>query len=532
MGIGYATAGKEAVVKANKLYIPADLDFTLIPGYEEKHHDKYAYLISTIYLEGLLSDSFDGFVNLRTDLLMKIIGKTHYYKIRDGLETCNIIDIDHTYSQGDFSKSYRLNIISKFKFVSISDKKIDGRITKWKQDLQKNLKKEKVHNGLKYNLQELEIDHESAYAFISDRLKKDPSYCLNQYAADESSIGMIQNKDFRFVVDTKAGRVHTNVTNISRELRQFFIYIDIKGDRQRLVNIDIANSQPCLFNSLINDYLKDSRYYNTTSNTKPTNNTKTTTNNILSYVSENFISNNNSELCREIKLYRDLTMQGKFYEYCMKEFKIDLSQRDDFKKVFFKTIFFSKVNDNYRHHYSRMFEDLFPNIYKIILHYKKGDYKNLPISLQRSEADIMIKNVSKRIVHDYKGVFFLTIHDSIVCTEEYADKFYDIMMEELQKRLGDKPTLNKKPLEAETIDMDNPKGTLDINPYGLTIFYNKLNDKVTIKAHLDSEDVIGCTFDNLKDLEKKLRKAVNDIDCFDLMTYCDRQYRNLKRQAA
>ena len=75
-------------------------------------------------------------------------------------------------------------------------------------------------------------------------IKGQPSNVAKRYKA-LSSIKKFASKDFYYSVDENIGRFHSNIANIKKELRAF-----IKYDGQKLVNIDIKNSQP-LFSTLL-----------------------------------------------------------------------------------------------------------------------------------------------------------------------------------------------------------------------------------------------------------------------------------------
>jgi hypothetical protein len=53
--------------------------------------------------------------------------------------------------------------------------------------------------------------------------------------------------NFYYSVDDNVGRFHSNLTNIKKELRNYITY-----DDQKLVNIDIKNSQPFFSTLLFN----------------------------------------------------------------------------------------------------------------------------------------------------------------------------------------------------------------------------------------------------------------------------------------
>ena len=64
---------------------------------------------------------------------------------------------------------------------------------------------------------------------------------------DETAIEFIRDKHFFFHL-CDYGRVHTNLTNLNGNLRKYLMY---KGES--LVNLDIRNSQPLVFASILKD---------------------------------------------------------------------------------------------------------------------------------------------------------------------------------------------------------------------------------------------------------------------------------------
>jgi hypothetical protein len=65
----------------------------------------------------------------------------------------------------------------------------------------------------------------------------------------------------------------------------------------------------------------------------------------------------------------------------------------------------------------QLFQRDFPNVWRAIKYYKRNDYKNLALKLQRLEADIMIGDVVKWFAENKPDVPIFTIHDSILTTQ-------------------------------------------------------------------------------------------------------------------
>jgi hypothetical protein len=116
--------------------------------------------------------------------------------------------------------------------------------------------------------------------------------------------------------------------------------------------------------------------------------------------------------------------------------------RSLFKIRFFKKVFYSKENPYYISEERKRFTELFPNVSQIISYYKKDDYRNLAISLQRAEAEIMINKVVPKLSE--KGIYALTIHDSILTTPDKTETVKKIILKEFENQYGLIPTIKTK----------------------------------------------------------------------------------------
>ena len=159
----------------------------------------------------------------------------------------SIIETDNRYILKEKFKAYRLsenyrNV--KTKQVKIEDEKIVSNYWNYKAKKKKKIT-EIPHKYIFSCLEQVEIDYEAAKEFLNKTVLD-----FEQYNSWNCSIDMIYNKDWFFVVDKTAGRVHNNITNLSKNFRPF-----LKFNNQNLIEIDISNSQPLLFNILISRYL-------------------------------------------------------------------------------------------------------------------------------------------------------------------------------------------------------------------------------------------------------------------------------------
>lgn len=214
----------------------------------------------------------------------------------------------------------------------------------------------------------------------------------------DMNINKIDNKDWDNSTSTNTGRFFNNISQMPRELRSTLY----NNDGEELVELDIANSQPFLFNQLINENIDlDKSIFNE---------------------------------YEDVKLYKELTEKGKLYDYIIKKWNIKID-RHLFKKHFFGKIFYCKTKSNYRYEYSKLFMKEFPHVFELIIELKKGDYTNLAKQLQKRESSLIVYQIGKILMQ--KNIWFITVHDSIICKESDSKEVNDIM-----KKIFNKNKLN------------------------------------------------------------------------------------------
>ena len=213
-----------------------------------------------------------------------------------------------------------------------------------------------------------------------------------------------------FRVDEFAGRIHTNLTQLKRELRAY-LHVEGKG----LVEIDIKNSQPLFIGLAARDggVVEDERYL---------------------------------RLCED-DLYQYLADKG---GWDRKTVKKQLTQM---------ALFAPNNHHSQRSPVKKLFDAEFPAIADYIRRQKNGTattnpkpWNRLAKVAQTMEAKFIIGGVCDRIRKESVDCWVSTIHDSILTQPESVDLVLGIIREEFTK-LGVKPRL-----EAEVLSPNAQSG--------------------------------------------------------------------------
>ncbi|WP_123921478.1 hypothetical protein [Chryseobacterium viscerum] len=243
-----------------------------------------------------------------------------------------------------------------------------------------------------------------------------------------------------FVCHSKDKRLHTNLTNMNRELRKY-----LKYDGHSLQNIDINNSQIffllVLLHKIKNRKLQD---------------TETESSIILELSSVSLCN-------KEFQSFHDLVVSGTFYkvlgerlmkekglrdyyikmEYDYKSKKVNYVRFDnpkDLMKPIAFEILFSKNN-----HYTpekKWFREQFPTIYKVIETIKSKNHNTLALLLQNLEAEAILDITVTKIKEFNKNIPIYTIHDSILTIPEHTNEVKRIMIESIFDFTGLKPSVS------------------------------------------------------------------------------------------
>ena len=226
---------------------------------------------------------------------------------------------------------------------------------------------------------------------------------INQYNADLISIKKFARGRFFIEQPDQQSRVYTNLSNLNSDLRQFLYYKPTKG---KVVNLDIRNSQPYLFSLLLMDQYRD------------------------------------QPLPDDVALYITLTATGKFYEEMMVHLGVASSDRRAFKIRFFASIFFCKAHYSQCTVEGKVFKTLFPNVSRLVSHYKKAGHNQLAIRMQRAEAFIILKTVGAELGKQH--IWWSSIHDSVVVEEAHAEAVKALILKAFMAAVGIPPTIQQE----------------------------------------------------------------------------------------
>lgn len=279
-----------------------------------------------------------------------------------------------------------------------------------------------------------------------------PKNPKTQYEASIVNIDKICDHNYEVHIDTTVHRLHSVITNMQSDFRNFLSY-----DEKELVNIDIHNSQPYLACLLFNPLFWDGKSPLPISIGCLPSNIQDLLNHheVMSEIKEFFKSHNTIEFQPYIKT----VASGMFYEEFVNVAKSKLGviiSRKEAKTLMFHILFSSNKgqHDNptinkLKKLFSSVVYPQVAELFKIIKRSHKSikaekQHNRLACLLQSIESEIILHRVCKRIWMEHnQQVPIFTIHDSIATTIPNKGIVYSIMRDELTKAIGIPPCLDE-----------------------------------------------------------------------------------------
>jgi hypothetical protein len=251
---------------------------------------------------------------------------------------------------------------------------------------------------------------------------------LNKYTKAILERKLLEIKDKQLFISRNGinGRITTNLSLLNHDFKQFIIGYDY--------NLDICASQPSmlvLFINLIKE-LKGCRAPRVISYSCS----------YLSYVckiiEKNLGNTDGSRFIEElkkvklpteddIKKWRYLCKDGDIYEYFASQVKKitnhEISRSD--AKQFFITIMYSHPKSSSQLEYTKVFNSVFPSIYKFINSIKlmakiKRSHRMFPIILQSTESFMWVENILPEL--DKMNIKYHFIHDSVIIKKSDVER--------------------------------------------------------------------------------------------------------------
>lgn len=214
----------------------------------EKHVDEGLWIIHLLFGRKFYDSrrtKKDRWYQLSRRRLEKVIDKRRVTAwIRFWMDNGYIERCGNGFIPGLKSYEYRMVLVFRLQPAEIywvQDRKVKMKLAKYYKS-REFWHDDPLYKKMHKNLYKISIDKEAAIDFIntekdySNTKIKDPEYAR---AVDESSIEMLASCHRNFMVD-EYGRNHSNLTNLSKDLRQFLF---LKLDDDGISITDIKNSQ-------------------------------------------------------------------------------------------------------------------------------------------------------------------------------------------------------------------------------------------------------------------------------------------------
>lgn len=432
------------------LFVPENFDIDEIlrrspPNFRYKR-EHFIYLVHLLYDIPLRNKDLDmDYVPLYSKILQSKI--RNYKNCLDYLEAQGVIKVDKQYIKSKKSRGYKFmsSYNSNPKGIFITDKKFIKKILKFNK-IDNNVIVENDIDKLEYLTKwydsRLEVDYISAKQYLEELYNKEKKkYFLTEENAKRKYnlrllvLIKLKRQEFLSVVDSTAGRLHTVLTQLKGDLRQFVRY-----GGNPLVAVDITNSQPYLSSVLLNPKLFTNNHM--LSVLKLYNQSLDGQNLFLKI--EKYASS------KSVMQYLDWVKSGRLYE----EFGLILEKEGLIKGIEFgdkpirkqaKEILFSAFfSPNQAIGYNvaiKLFKQYFPDVYNIFSLVKSKSHRTLACALQNIEAKLVLRKACFILSEKYPDIPIFTLHDSIITTVGNEKIVHSVMFDVLLENVGIEPHL-------------------------------------------------------------------------------------------
>ncbi|MHA1949689.1 MAG: hypothetical protein ACW99G_07225 [Candidatus Thorarchaeota archaeon] len=401
----------QGYVRMPFVYNPVGFDpKRFLPSKLHKYSDDARYIVHKIYEQRIrCKTDKNGFIPLKSEYLRNIVSFRKYKEVRESLIQSGVVETDNHYVIGRKAIGYRLSKewrSKKYQRVEVTNLRLSKNIKKIQKQMYDDIHCD-VHIHLYKFLKEIKVDYQEALLSITD---------TDNFICHQISLEMIDKQEWFFKWDDY-GRVHTNITNLKTCFRS-----NLTHNNEKLLELDISNSQPFFLGCLILNYIKN--------------------NNNFTSLNYSLIKNPsipqplpsircdilpNSSLPKDLQLYINLVQKGDLYNYLTQSIGRKGVTSKEMKVSLFAEVLFCK--NYWKSKNKSKFEELFPSVTKVITELKKKDYTSLSKHLQRMESAAMINGVVRRCMEEHPDMFITTIHDSVLCKEKDLEIIQNIMLQ-------------------------------------------------------------------------------------------------------
>jgi hypothetical protein len=354
--------------------------------------------------------------------------------VREAAQSIGYVERDRSYCAGRQSQTYR--ILPPFDSAvlirrPITDAGLRYNMCHWHETRRREMWQRIRRNEtlvdwavclhLWQNLQRVQIDAEIDFG-------------ENFHPAYQIAVEGIRRGEWRFKVDDY-GRVHTNLTNLAKTLRQC---LSVGG--RRLANIDISESQP-LFIGLAIAKAGNGKQADGKAGKRQAARQRTDGHGPSPFMMDDIMMDTRPQLeggfdrkrlSGDLRHYLKLCESRRLYQTLADR----LGKTRDEAKHDIMVVFYDEPW--HRNKAAAALDELFPAVMRDIRQLKRGDYRRLAHFAQRIESRFMFGRVVPRLMELRPDLFVATIHDSILTTAGDAEFVRQVMLDEFA-RLGLKP---------------------------------------------------------------------------------------------
>ena len=411
-------------------YLPENFNVSLIPCYNKRWHEKYIYFIHTLLFRSLRGgEAFNGYVNMNSVLIQHLLG-SHYSKyIINQLVNAKIIEVNKSYSQGSFSKSYR--ITEKFtngiriKTEVIKKQTYCRKIAITREKLVQDIFKKNPllrHEFLMLSYRRIRVT--DAVCYINGKYKdnspewKSRAIAITQFDSMKDAKIESGKMSFSFPFSYNKGRVYSPCSNLPTDLEQFTYFQGYEEEQS--VQIDMPNSQLCFFHELVKR-----KMHNIGSDKREGGN--------FPHLVKNSVSSPIAPYVMQIENWEEYIFKGKGYEIMMslchwkgKSEGHSPEERQDFKSEFFGQLFYNRYQDKFTP-MEQVFYWNFESEAKALRDLKRHlGNKLLAVQVQGLEGDFFHNTIVSYMKQKrYYDIPFTIKHDSITLPMSQASFLID-----------------------------------------------------------------------------------------------------------
>lgn len=303
--------------------------------------------------------------------------------------------------------------------IKISNPRLYRRLSLHAEEVKKEQMSLPQIRELYEDLQHFSIDKDKSHRILSDMVSK------NKISAERMSEelhkvdafdGYVNDPYSIYCKRDAYGRVHTNITQIKKEVRKNCILCDGRPT----VGIDIKSSQGAFLYKVFDNFIShyDGREHIVDSYIDM----KFDYSHYSTLFTSSFIKTFHSDLSS----YRSLLVSGSLYEHFLSFLNDSMClscDRSEVKKEFLTCLFCGPFFSHKKHRLVKAIQYIwkaeFPSLYKVIQLIKYKNHTALAHELQRTESHLVFGIVYKNIKNNLHCPV-CTVHDSIIVDERYA----------------------------------------------------------------------------------------------------------------